>query len=113
MLEKIDTSEELAIVVVKEHQYSSILKGFHVYKEIWNPVKGEVLDTRMEPGNPTDQYAVCVENNGNVVGHLTEGNNVHFYKTIFFLLRADEYGSCKARVRKSKVINHGEGMEVE
>ena len=34
MLEKIDTSEELAIVVVKEHQYNSILTGFHVYKEI-------------------------------------------------------------------------------
>ena len=65
----------------------------------------------MEPGNPTDQYAVCVENNGNVVGHLAEGNNVH--KTIFFLLRTDEYGSCKVRVRKSKVINHGKGMEVE
>ena len=51
------------------------------------------LDTRMEPENPTDKYVVCVENNGNVVGHLTKGNNGRINKTIFFFLRADEYGS--------------------
>ena len=47
----------------------------------------------MEPENPTDKYVVCVENNGNVVGHLTKGNNGRISKTIFFFLRADEYGS--------------------
>ena len=58
---------------MKEHQHNSKVKAFHVYKEIWNPVKREVLDTRMEPENPTDKYSVCVENNGNVeVGHLTK-----------------------------------------
>ena len=57
MLDKIDTGEELAIVVVKEYQHNSTVNGFHVYKEIY-PVKGEVLDTRMEPENPTDKYAV-------------------------------------------------------
>lgn len=66
MLKKIDTREELAIVVVKQCQHSSTVKGSNVYKEIWNPVKAEVLDPRMEPKNPTNKCAVCVENNGNV-----------------------------------------------
>ena len=113
MSEKIDTSEELAIVVMKEYQHNPTVRGFYVYKEIWNPVKGEVLDTIMEPENPTNRYAVCVENNGNVVGYLTKGKNGRFSKTIFFFLRADKYGSCKVRIRKSKSINRGEGMEVE
>ena len=64
----------------------------------------------MEPENPTDKYAVCVENNGNVVGHLTKGINSCFSKTIFFFLRADEYGSCKGRINQSKSINRGEGI---
>ena len=113
MLEKIDASEELAISVGKEYQHNSTVKGFHIYKEIWNPVKGAVLDTRLEPKNLTDKYTVCVEDNGNVVGHLTKGNNGRFSKTIFLFLRADEYGSCKVRIKKSKAIDCGEGMEVK
>ena len=55
----------------------------------------------MAPEIPTDKYAVCVENNGNVVGHLTKKNNGRFSKTIFFFLRAGECGSCKVRIRKA------------
>ena len=106
MLEKINTNEKLKIVIVKEYQHKSTVKGFHVYKEIWNSVEGEVLDTRMEPENPTDKYAVCIEKNGNVVGRLPKGKYGRFSKTIFFFLRADAYG-------KSKTINCGDGMEME
>ena len=63
-VKNINTSQELEILVVKECQHNSLVKGFHVYKEIRNPVQGEVLDTRMEPENPTNKYTVCVENNG-------------------------------------------------
>ena len=79
---------------MKEYQHNSPVKRFHVYKEIWNPVKGEILDTRMEPENPTDKYTVCAENNGKFVVHLTKGNNARFSKTIFFFMRTDEYGLC-------------------
>ena len=48
MLEKIDTSEGLAIVAVKEYQHNSTIKSFHVYKVFLNPMKGEFLDIRME-----------------------------------------------------------------
>ena len=61
VLEKINTNEKLKVVIVKEYQHKSTVKGFHVYKEIWNPVEGEVLDTIMEPENPTDKYAVYIE----------------------------------------------------
>ena len=98
---------------MKEYQHKSTVKGFHQYKEIWNPVEGEVLDTRTEPENPTDKYAVCIEKNGNVVGHLPKEIYSPFSKKIFFFLRADGYGSCKVRINKSKAINRGDGMEIE
>ena len=41
MLEKSNTNEKLKVVIVKEYQHKSTAKGFHVYKEIWNPVKGK------------------------------------------------------------------------
>ena len=71
MLKKINTNEKLKIVIVKEYQHKSTVTGFHVYKEIWNPVEGEV--TRLESENPTDKCAVCIGKNGNVVGHLPKG----------------------------------------
>ena len=42
MLDKINTNEKLKIkvkVILKEYQHKSIVKGFHAYKEIQNPVK--------------------------------------------------------------------------
>ena len=51
--------------------------------------------------------------NGNVVGHLPKGKYGRFSKTTFFFLRADEYGSCKVRINKSKAINRGDGMEIQ
>ena len=112
MLEKINRSEELPIVVVKEYQQNPTVKGFHVYKENWNHFKDKVLDTRMEP-EICRRYAVCVGNIRNVVGNLIKGNNGRFNKTIFFFLRADVYGSCKFKTRNNKAINCGEGIEVE
>ena len=66
----------------------------------------------MEPENPTDKYAFCIEKYGNM-GHLPKGKYGRFSKTIFFFLRADEYDSCKVRINKSKAINRGGGMEIE
>ena len=70
MLEKINTYKKLKIVIVKEYQHKSTVKGFHVYKEIWNPIEGEVLDTRMELENPMDKYAVCIEKKWKCCGTL-------------------------------------------
>ncbi len=45
--------------------------GYHKYKEAWVAIINEVLSCRMEPQNLVDKYAVAVEKNSNVVGHLT------------------------------------------
>ena len=47
----------------------SCIRGFHIYKEIWNPTE-ELLTCRREPGNVHDPYAVAMMNGEDVVGHV-------------------------------------------
>ena len=38
----------------------SMIRGHHVYKEIWDPVNGEELPCEREIGNSSDPLAVAV-----------------------------------------------------
>ena len=49
---------------------SSYIRGFHVYREIWTPVIGEVLTCKRQPSNMVDRYAVRVVKGTETVGHL-------------------------------------------
>ena len=61
---------ELAIVIVQEHEVSSLVIGYHEYRKTWVPIVGETLQCQMEPDNVVDKYAVAVINKSKVVGHF-------------------------------------------
>ena len=42
------------------HSIDSVVRGYHVYKDVWQPRLDEILTTRQELGNPEDQHAVVV-----------------------------------------------------
>ena len=49
------------------------LRGYHIYKEIWNSAVGEHLICEKETLNPTDRYTVAVMktvSSGVIIGHL-------------------------------------------
>lgn len=48
----------------------SMVRGYHVYGELWSPELGEELQCQRERGNLTDCYAVAVKKEDEVVGHL-------------------------------------------
>ena len=49
----------------------SVVRAFHVYKDVWNPVVGETLICEKEFGNLHDPYAVSVvRGSGIIVGHV-------------------------------------------
>ena len=68
----------------------------------------------MEPGkgignpngacNVIDKYAVCVEKNTSIVGHLSLGKNGKFAKMIFYFLRAEQDAEVN--------VGDGNGMHV-
>lgn len=51
--------------------FDSCVRGYHVYKEIWNYAIGDTLTAKPEFGNVHDPYAVAVVTSDDVVvGHL-------------------------------------------
>ena len=112
-LTKLMQDKEIQIVVTTNFEIDSFVKGYHEYKNIWTPKIGETLSTEREPGNLVDKYAVCVKKNNEIVGHLQLGKDGKFVKTVFYFLRADEYGSCDVLVKGKPVnLGDGDGMQV-
>ena len=50
--------------------FESVVRGHHIYKSIWNPAVGERLDVSIERDNAHDRYAVSVQRDSVIVGHV-------------------------------------------
>ena len=46
----------------------SAVRGYCIYQDIWEANYGELL--RRETGNVFDPFAVCVQKDGDIVGHV-------------------------------------------
>ena len=106
--------ELMEIILLKYHEMKSTVMGFHVYRNNWEPVIGEILNTRMEPQNEVDKYAVAVlDKEKSVIGHLLKGTSGKYAKTIFYFLRNDSVNVCKVKVT-GKAVNLGDdkGMRI-
>ena len=52
-------------------EFSTAARGFHYYKNYWDPVESECLDCAHEKGNPYDYFAIkTCQKDGKIVGHL-------------------------------------------
>ena len=74
---------EIKVIVTRNFEMVSYVKGYHVYKTLWNPLTGEFFSCEREPDNPMDKYVVCVKKENNIVGHLPLGIFGKFAKKIF------------------------------
>ena len=104
--------EEIPLLVTKNLETMSHVKGCYVYKTLWILVIGECLLSEREPDNPNDKYAVCVKKENRIVGHLPLGKMGKFAKTILYFLKADKLSSCKIVVTGQPVnLEEGDGMQ--
>ena len=60
---------------------------------MWEPKNGKFLETRLDPENELNKYAVAVIKNSVVVGHSAKGKTGRFAKTISFFHRASNNNS--------------------
>ena len=52
-------------------QLDSVVRGYHMYKDIWTTIYGEELQCACEVGNVQDLYAIGIVKEGTgTVGHL-------------------------------------------
>ena len=56
----------------KTFQFTSAVRGFHFYKQFWNPEPEQNLNCFHEFNNPFDYFAIkiCPISKGEIVGHL-------------------------------------------
>ena len=59
-----------ALKMEEELSGVSCIRGYHVYKDIWDAAIGEVLVCEREPRNVEDRYAIAVKKDETVIGHL-------------------------------------------
>ena len=53
-----------------QYSVSSMVRGYHVYKDVWDAVVGDELQCIRETSNRHDPFAVAVVKNMIVVGHV-------------------------------------------
>lgn len=88
-------------------EISSFVRGYHVYKDIWEPIEGDVLELKKEPSNPKDRFAVAVYSEYGVVGHVP----CSLAPTLFRFLQR-ECNRASARIVGPRV-NRGGGFGLE
>ena len=50
--------------------YDSDVRGYHVYKDIWETSHGELLNCERETRNTFDPFGVCIKKHDDKVGHV-------------------------------------------
>ena len=50
--------------------FASAVRGYHVYKDVWETLIGKKLVAKREFNNPIDKHAVKVVKDNETVGHL-------------------------------------------
>ena len=85
----------------------SYIRGYHAYKDSWDPYIGEVLPLEREPENPEDRFAVAVKKAGECVGHIP----YNLAPTVSaFLRRPSNKGLMEVKGSK---VNRGAGYGLE
>ena len=83
------------------YEFSSIVRGHHVYKSVWTPSIGETLPLSADAGNEHDAYAVGVSKESVLVGHAPREVSRIFY----YFLQHD--GSISAEITGHRKFGYG------
>ena len=86
------------------YQKASVVRGHHIYKEIWTPAIGEVLHLREEDDNEHDEHAVAVVKASCVIGHVPRAMS----RVCWFFLRRGGQIKCEITGHRK----YGNGLEV-
>ena len=99
----LSSSYKIPLVIVKEFENESVIKGYHAYMNDWTPFLGENLSIRPEPENKTYRYTVAVAKDAQVIGHLKKWKTDWYGKTVFYFLRANPMNTTSITATGKKV----------
>ena len=68
------------------------IRGYHDYQAVWTPSLGEMLQLKVEPMNPYDNFTVLIVKEAVVVGHVP----LYVSRVVwFFLKKVETVGVCE------------------
>ena len=79
---KIVEHDNLHITLPKTLEFTSYVMGYHVFKDRWTYVKGELLKAVVEPKSKEDKFSVAIMKGDCLVGHLPKEKTGRFAKII-------------------------------
>lgn len=107
-VKKTSTVREMASAPVSEESiylHESVIRGHHIFKQIWTPRIGEILSAQQETENVIDRKAVALlKADGTVVGHVPREHSKAFW---YFIAHGGRV-SCEVTGRRK----YGKGLEV-
>ena len=84
---------------------NSCVRGYHMYKDIWNAVIGEELLCEREPDNRSNRYAVAIKKDGIIIGHLPR----KISRTCSLFLRRGNEITCRVTGHRRYSVNLPQG----
>ena len=84
--------------------WKSVIHSHHVYKDIWTPFVGEILNVQQEVHNAEDHFAVAVVKNEMIIGHVPREVSHLFW----YFIEQDGTITCDITGHRK----HGIGLEV-
>ncbi len=86
----------------------SVIRGYHVYKDDWNPEIGDIFDVEIEETNIHDRFSCAVIVNSQTVGHIPR----EFSKTVFYFLRNSGLAQGSVIGKRKRSAVHMKGLEI-
>ena len=71
------------VYVMDSYPVAAVIRGYHVYRNIWNGAIGQILLCQWEPGNIHDPYAVSVVNVEIIVGQVPRAISLVCYSFLW------------------------------
>ena len=86
------------MVMEERFVLETVVRRYHVYKDVWKPRLGELLQCKMEFGNIHDPYAVAVvrDDGGEVVGHIPR----KIYSLCYFFIKRNGTIICQVTSKR-------------
>ena len=82
-------------------QVKSVVRGYHIYKDEWDPSIGGSFGSKIDENNRYDRFAVAVIVNDNTVGHVPK----EISKIVYYFIRNNGAvtGTVDGRTKRSSV----------
>ena len=94
--------------MAESYEVESVVRRYHIYKEIWSAAVGTTLPCRQDGFNPHDSYAVAIIKDHVVVGHMSVQLAGMITTRTFFSSSFESFGyKISGKYFKGKIFTNG------